>query len=166
MPIPADFKELSGLFGRLGARDPDAWAKSQVDEGINQLHRFVFLRQAWERVVSEQDDRWMDAHISEAKNNPDQPFSGIGHALASMLAAGVPRQDVTDLVRGMQADLLFQICYLLEDPSIDEDEIEELGWSLVETDEDLQPTGKTIGGLHESVLGMDPTGREMRPRAR
>ncbi len=38
--------ELTELFARLGARDPEKWARSQIKEGIPQLARFLFLRQA------------------------------------------------------------------------------------------------------------------------
>jgi hypothetical protein len=63
----------------------------------------------------------------------------------------------------MQAMLLVSICYLLEDPAELEQEVEDVAWVLVQVDAHgnvLAP----IGGLHESVLEMDPTGREMRPR--
>jgi len=36
-------------------------------------------------------------------------------------------------------------------------------WALVYADEDGKILGQ-VEGLHEEVLGMDPTGREMRPR--
>lgn len=47
MSIPTDEADLAALFERHGARDPQAWAASQVHEGINKLHRFMFLKQAW-----------------------------------------------------------------------------------------------------------------------
>jgi hypothetical protein len=34
------------------------------------------------------------------------------------------------------------------------------GWELVETDPDGNPTGRAVGGLHESFLSVDPSGRE------
>lgn len=123
-----------------------------------------FLRQAWECVVSEGDDAWIDLEVASSKQHPGQSFAGIGHALAKMQAKGVAREDMVDLVRGMQARLLFDFCYLLADPSLMESSVEDLGWALVETDEDFEPTGEVIASLHESVLDMDPTGREMRPR--
>jgi hypothetical protein len=64
----------------------------------------------------------------------------------------------------MQASFLFSLCYLLEDPSAEEPEVSEVVWGLFRTDFDgnvLEP----IGGLHESVLETDPTGREVRPRS-
>jgi len=162
--IPTNETQLRKLFARLGAKDPEAWARSQAQEGINQLHRFLFLRQAWGNVVSEGDHAWMDAALSRAEAYPDEPYAGIGGALKRLLKAGAARDDLSDLVRGMQAQLLFNLCYLLEDPSIGESGLSEVGWALVETDSKFEPTGTTIGGLHESVLELDPTGREMRPR--
>jgi hypothetical protein len=39
-------KELTVPSRRLGAPDPEGWARSQLTEGITQLHRYLFLRQA------------------------------------------------------------------------------------------------------------------------
>lgn len=164
MPAPKDQKKLAELFRELGARDPEGWAASQASGGKNQLHRFLFLRQAWERVVSESNDAWIDQEVASSERDPGQPFAGIGQALARMQAKGVAREDIVDLTRGMQARLLFDLCYLLGDPSIFESSVEDIGWALVETDGDFEPTGSVISGLHESVLDTDPTGREMRPR--
>jgi hypothetical protein len=41
-----DVTQLTDLFRRLGARDPQDWAGSEVAEGLPQLERFLFLRQA------------------------------------------------------------------------------------------------------------------------
>ncbi|GGX41506.1 hypothetical protein [Undibacterium squillarum] len=164
MPVPDNQKELTELFKALGAEDPESWADSQTTEGINQLHRFLFLRQAWQRVVSENDDAWIDEEIAYYKRFPVQPFAGIGKALKRMEAKGVEREDIVDLVRGMQVRLLADFCYLLDDPSLDEAGVEDLGWALVEANDDCELAGTVIGGLHESVLSTDPTGREMRPR--
>lgn len=164
MAIPASESKLRELFSLAGAKDPENWAQSQAQEGINQLHRFLFLRQAWSKVISECDHAWMDAAISSSEAYPDEPYAGVGRALNRLLKAGATRDDLADLVRGMQAQLLFDFCYLLEDPSLSEDEFAEIGWALVETDSNFEPTSTAIEALHESVLGTDPTGREMRPR--
>lgn len=164
MAIPTSETQLRELFSRAGAKDPEEWARSQAQEGINQLHRFLFLRQAWSNVISEGDHAWMDAAMTRADAHPDEPYAGIGGALKRLINAGSTRDDLSDLVRGMQAQLLFNLCYLLEDPSLAEPELAEVGWALVETNAEFEPTSTTIGGLHESVLETDPTGREMRPR--
>ena len=159
-----DLAELTAMFRTLGARNPEIWAHSQVEEGIGQLHRYLFLRQMWTEVVAEDDDRWIDAMIALAERNPTAPYAGVGHALRELRDGGASVRALTDLVRGMQAELLFRFCYLLDDPSFEEPELAGIGWRLVEADEDGQPTDTPICGLYESVFETDPTGREMRPR--
>jgi hypothetical protein len=160
-------EELTEIFRAIGASEPEQWANSQVKEGIPQLHRYVFLKQAWAQVINEQDDSWIERVVEAARRNPEAPFSGQGLAIARMLALGVERSDIVDVVRSAQAEMIASLCYLLEDPCL-ADNVEEhvgaLGWALVTTNDAFEPTDEIIGGLHESVLETDPTGREMRPR--
>ena len=155
--------ELTSLFKRLGAREPESWAASEVEENIPQLARFLFLRQAWRRIVSEEDANWPSTLAQIESVNSNAPYAGVGHALASLLEKGATQEELIDLVRGVQAQLLFDICYLLDDPMLEEPDVEDVWWGLFELDEHGQPL-RQVGGLHESVLDTDPTGREMRPR--
>jgi hypothetical protein len=164
MPIPTDPKELVALFQRLGAPDAESWAGSQVNEGIPQLQRFLFLRQAWRQVRADGDIRWIERQIQHSERNPNGPYATVGAVLKRCLEKGVSREDLTDLARGVQAELLFQLCYLLDDPGFSEPELEDFGWGLFEVDQNDNPIPPRIGSLHESVLSTDPTGREMRPR--
>jgi hypothetical protein len=157
-------KKLAALFQRLGASNPDGWARSQLEEGIPQLARFLFLRQAWRAIIDEGDPTWITAAVARAESKPEQPYAGVGHALRKLRGRGATDEELTDLVRGMQAELLFQLCYLLEDPGNLEPEVADISWCLVQTDDDGKVIAR-VGGLHESVLETDPTGREMRPRA-
>ena len=159
---PESVEELTALFRRLGAREPESWAASQVTEGIPQLARFLFLRQAWRSILPDGETSWIDPTIAESERVPDAPFAGVGFALARLRAAGAADADVTDVARGMQAALLAAICYQLEDPGELEPEVADVGWALVQVDPAGVVLGE-IGGLHESVLETDPTGREMRP---
>jgi hypothetical protein len=159
-----DHQALTELFRKLGARAPEDWARSQIDEKLPQLARYLFLRQAWGLVVGEENTAWIDHAIASAAASPDEPYAGVGHALRRLRAAGATDADMTDLVRGMQAELLFQFCYLLEDPGPLEPEVSDVAWALVQVDGAQKVVGR-INGLHESVLETDPTGREMRPRA-
>lgn len=163
MSTPTDLKTLTRLFDALGAPDPEGWARSQVDQGIPQLARYLFLRQAWRNIVPEDDSRWIDAAIARAKDHPGEPYAGAGLALGRLRAKGATDEELTDLVRAMQAELLFGLCYLLDDPGEVEEAVEDIAWALVQID-DEGTVLETIGGLHESVLETDPTGREMRPR--
>ena len=167
----ADLKRLTEVFREAGAPEPENWARSEVEEGIPQLARYLFLRGAWKAVLTEDDVRWIDAY-RKSSSDPDAPLAGVGPALDRLLGRGIDPRDLTDVVRAMQYEVLFAICYLmdesfpatgdLEDPS---PELTSVGWGLFETDEEERPL-RRIGGLHESALGMDPTGREMRPRGR
>jgi hypothetical protein len=83
-----------------------------------------------------------------------------------MLAAGISRQDIIDVVRAMQYQTLFDLCYQLSDSSsavYPSAGLPRADWGSMQVDEEGQPRG-TIESLHESVLRLDPTGREMRPR--
>jgi hypothetical protein len=160
---PPEVGRLVDLFRQLGARDPEGWARSQVEEGIPQLGRFLFLREAWSRIVSETDSGWLREAVARADARPSEPYAGVGQSLKSLLAKGATEREITDLVRGMQAQLLFSLCYLLEDPNIQEEQASDVCWRLFLVDEEGHPQ-EPLDGLHESVLETDPTGREMRPR--
>lgn len=166
MPNEKQIQEWTKHFRALGADDPEGWARSQVEEGIPQYARFVFLRTAWQSVISDGDTSWIDAQIQEAEQRPRDPGAGIGPALKRMLAAGASRDDIAEVVRVMQWSVLAGLAYQLADPGVAQyprADMPQVSWELFEVDEDGQPL-HPIGGLHESVLDTDPTGREMRPR--
>jgi hypothetical protein len=165
MGRPTEFRELTALFRKLGAKDPESWARSEVEEGINQLGRFLFLRQAWASIFSEDDEGWIDTEIKYARANSSAAGAGLGLALERALVANAARTDLIEIARVAQWQLLHRICYLLDDPSFDEPELADTSWGLFEVDGDGQPI-RRIEGLHESVLETDPTGREMRAKAR
>lgn len=155
-------EQLTALFRKLGAPDPEGWARSQINDGTDQLARYVFLRQAWKCVVPPEDSQWIDALIEAAKARPTDPGAGAGPALQRLLAAGADRKDIHEVARVMQWQLLFSLCYLLEDPCELEPEIADMSWRLMRTTDDgtcIEP----ISCLHESVLATEPAGREMRP---
>jgi hypothetical protein len=152
-------KELAELFGRLGAEEPEMWARSQITEGIPQLARYLFLRQAWREVVSPGDRAWT---LDMRPRDPNAPGGELGPAIDRILAAGVRPEDLTTVVRVMQWRLLSRLCALAEDPGILEDEVADVAWQLFLVDENDHPI-IPIRGLIESVLETDPAGREMRP---
>lgn len=156
-----DRAEILSALERLGAPEPEAWVASEVSEGIPQVARFAFLKGAWQGVLDANDSSWMDRLVTQIPTGSDQPFAGTAHALRRLLQSGVDRRALHDVVRGMQAELVFNLCYLLDDPGVVEGN-DVVTWRLYELDEQDQP-GREITGLHESVLETDPTGREMRP---
>jgi hypothetical protein len=63
--------DLTALFRKLGAPDPGQWARPQRDEGIDQVARFVFLRQAW---------KWSSHPTTRAGSTRRSPASSRGVA--------------------------------------------------------------------------------------
>jgi hypothetical protein len=153
-------RELSDLFLKLGAPDPAGWARSQLEENIPQLARFLFLRQAWRLVVDADDISW----ISDARQtDPSGPGGEIVHALERVLSAGASQADLTSIVRVAQWKILAGLCRLLDDAGDLEPEVKDVAWRLFQIDVNDAPIA-AIGGLHESVLETEPSGREMRPK--
>jgi hypothetical protein len=127
----------------------------------------VFLREAWKTVIADGDTSWIDVLIGEAERRPQDPGAGAGSALKRMLAAGASREDISEVVRVLQWRVLFGLSYLLSDPGkvkYPSKKLPRVNWTLFEVDEDGEPL-HPIPGLHESVLGTDPSGREMRSKA-
>lgn len=151
---------LNEVFARLGARNPGDWARSQLDEGIPQLARFLFLRQAWRSVVLEDDRTWIAAQLNI---EPNGPGGAINAALTRLLSLGASEQDLTIVVRVMQWRLLAGLCDLLDSPGESEDEVANVAWRLFQIDNGGEPIA-VMAGLRESVLEVEPSGREMQPR--
>ena len=154
-------EQLTKHFATMGAHDPEGWARSQVQEGIPQWARFVFLRQLGLGLVKQGDATWIDQRLAaEAKYRhiPDK----IGPAVARMRAVGVSSQDLTEVVRAMQAELLFHFCSVVDDcgsvdyPNSDMPRVE---WALAQTNEEGEAVG-VIDALHESISEVISDGHE------
>src|SRR5688500_6665194 len=117
---PIKLRQLTKVFRKYGAEDPEAWARSQLEEGIPQLAIFSFAKAMWAGVVDENDHTWIDKAIAETQDRPHGPCSGIGAALTEMLAKGVSREAITNLARVVQYEALFHAAALI-DGSIEED---------------------------------------------
>ena len=159
-------RRLTEIFRAMGAKDPEGCASSHVNEGFAQLARFCFLKQAWTHVRDDADTDW--AHrVAGTAADPDGPLGGLAPALKRILDKGADPADVLEVVRVMQYELLFGLLYQLGCPELDflPEGAGHIDWALFQTNEQGEPIAP-LHGLHESVLSMDPTGREMRPKAR
>jgi hypothetical protein len=158
-----NLKELTEIFHSLGADEPEQWAESEIEEGIPQLTRFLFLKGCWDCILPDEETSWIQNIIDNTPEDSDEPFSGSAHALRRLRAQGANEKDLTELVRGMQAELLQEITQVIDDPeSVSGNEYR--SWGLLEIDTEKQTYTRPVDGLHESVLETDPTGREMTPK--
>jgi hypothetical protein len=159
----SNIDELVRLFQLAGATDPTGWARSEAEENVAQLARFLFLRQAWKLVIPAGDLAWIDKEIDYSRKRLGAPGTGLGVALERLVNSGASPADISEVARCVQWQVLHYFCYLLSDPDIEEPELKHIQWGLFEVDGAGNP-GRPVELLHESVLETDPTGREMRPK--
>ncbi|GGO68199.1 hypothetical protein [Nonomuraea cavernae] len=137
---------LQNLFATLGADDPQGRALSETSEDIPQLARFLALRHIWPDLINS----WAAPDALE-----DIP------AAARLLAHGA---DLTDLARVAQVaayETAFGLLYSLTAYGRDHEAPEDTpGWRLMETTPAGELTGRAVQSLHESLLSMDPSGRD------
>jgi hypothetical protein len=93
-------KRALAIFKMLGEKGASAaaWADGETTDNEPYLARWLFLKALWSDVIAEDDD-WM--HEWSSKKHP------VPSAIARMLAKGINPDDLTDVVRAMQVDLLF-----------------------------------------------------------
>jgi hypothetical protein len=147
--------DLVEIFAGLGAKNPEQWADSQIEAGIPQLHRFVFLRQAWQDVIEPGNPHWIE-NLERGSGSTDMP---VRAALQRVLAAGAEPADLGLVIRAMQRDMLFSLCYQLDNPGGIEPEVDGVSWGLFVTDADGDPV-EPLAMLHESVIETDPLANE------
>ena len=144
--IAARVAALTHAFAALGAQDPERWAKSHVQEGIDQIGRFVFLRALWSHVVK--DGRFVD------KQRKDQ--TALRPVVDRLLSCGASEDDLVRLVRALQVQLLVDVCQILDDPS---DNDEGVRWGLWRMDKRGLPLWQ-LPELRLDVLDVDPLAEE------
>lgn len=164
MPIPKKVKPLTELLASLEFPDPATAAQQFVDGSMGALLATLFVRQAWTRAVQPGDAVWIDSEIARAKQTPDAPYAGLGLALERCRNKGVSDDDLIEMARCLQGAMIFQVCYLLEDPSFSEPALEDVNWGLFQINDNDRPFGQQIVAMHELVLGEEPGQREMRPK--
>lgn len=134
-----------------------------------------FLTTVWSMVVDE--DSYTDGYPSwidlRGTQQGSVPASAGTDAMQRILACGVDPDDLTDVVRKMQHDLLYEVCQLIDDPGLlgiglDEEwsEPTDFRWELLAV-RTAGPAGRApIHGLHSSLDELDPSGRDGATRGR
>ena len=156
-----ELETLTEIFRQAGAPRPETWAESQINEGINQLARFSFLKNITSEWLKENEYGWIDKMINGLDAASDVPCSQFGTAVKEMLEKNVSKEAIVDLIRVVQFETLYHVCSTIDKTY--EVTTPVTNWRLFELDDDDNPVA-TIGNLHESLLQFDPSGREMGPR--
>jgi hypothetical protein len=106
--------------------------------------RDEFLETIWrEQIDAFLPGRWIDNSIRTSEKDPRAPFADVGAALKRLLASGAKREDLARVARFAAYEAVFGTLSALDDPDV----------------EDVE----SLAGLHESLLGADPSGCEGRP---
>lgn len=137
---------LQQRFAELGADEPQGWALSEMTEGIPQMARYLILRRLWSEAINQ----WEEPDAIDAIP-----------ATHRLLAAGADRSDIAKVARAAAFESIASVLNVLDEgyaPDLDDGSLP--GWGLQETTRDGSPTGRSIGGLHESLLETDPSGNE------
>ena len=86
-----------------------------------------------------------------------------------MLRAGVTADDIARFARIVGFEVAHGFAYYLVDPlaaASDDEPMEDLAWALYRVDPETGETLTPMSWVHEVLLSLDPTGREMRPPPR
>lgn len=159
--MPLTPKRALELLTAIGAGDrAKSYAESEKRGPF--VARYLLLRGLWECAIDD-DDRWQKQWHHE---------SPVAQAIERLLAKGIDPADLTDVVRAMQVETLFNVCQLLDNPGHGIEDLQEkipenIEWRVAEYDGEKEMVGsRAILDLHESFHSFDPTGREGRPRDR
>lgn len=145
--------ELTEAFRSLGAREPESWASSQLEEGIPQLHRFAFLKALWEAVDGPASKVWVAAARDGENELPDEAAMT---ALKRMKELGVTDDDITNAVRAAHEEQVYFVAQVIDDSAgalaeldYDGDETD-VQWGLFVIDDKGKPKAP-IDSLQESA---------------
>jgi hypothetical protein len=124
-----------------------------------------FVRSLWLNVPSEDDVSWVK-RISTLTLK-DAPLGDYGALVKRMLECGLSEYEIARFAKIVGYETAFGIAYMLEDPAAgfaSTSNPENISWALFQIDESLEKPIAPLSGVHELVLSMDPSGREMRPK--
>lgn len=147
-------QQLTEIFRQAGAKDPESWAASEVEEGINQLARFSFLKSITSELLKAGDIHWCDNQIEYNYSEKGDRDYKMVEALKEMIDKDVEKAAIVDLIRAIQYNTLFHICGIIDRAFERDTPIN--NWGLFEVDDNDNPT-RRIGGLHESLYEFDPS---------
>lgn len=139
-----ELDRLRDRFTRLGAPDPTGWAESELHEDIAQQARFLLLRGLWPGLI----DRWKSSTAMAAVP-----------AASRLLRAGADPADLATAMRAAAYEAVFGVLARIDEGHDPEAPQGLPGWLLVEVDAEGNETGREVGGLHEDLLALDPSGR-------
>lgn len=128
--------DLTTKFEKLGVPDPSNWAKSQINEGIDQLARATVLRAMADIVV-------------RSSKMPELIADEVRDASKRIENAGVSSTDLALIVKTAVYRSLSDMMVLFDDCAEFENNPGQVHARLFKLDDNFEPAS-AIEGLHES----------------
>ena len=156
-------EQMISLMTAWGAPNAEEWVESEIEEDMPQMARFLMLRGLWSEIDAWRDKsgEWVSRMTSTAEEDPNGYFADAGLALKRMKEAGVNSDDLGRVARCVAYESIFSVLNRIDEGGDPEAE-DAPGWALAEVDANGEGTGRVVGGLHEDLLSLDPSGREGR----
>src|SRR5258708_7066954 len=94
-------EHLIRFLTEQGLGDAEDWVRSEIEERIPQVARFLMLRTFWESMIDVYQNSavWIQRCITEAEKNPHGYFADAGQALKRMVETGVDNADIGRVAR-------------------------------------------------------------------
>lgn len=150
----ADAERMLAVLQRLGAPDAEGWVRSEIDENIAQLARFVVLGEVADVIA-----RWQYAETNAHEEDQalragaalfDTEFSPS--VTTEILGTGVDPELVGRFAMHVAAGTAFDVLHAIDEQRPSDELGDDLpGWILMETTPTGELTGRDVGGLHESL---------------
>lgn len=125
-----------------------------------------FAAGVWACIPDQEDASWV--HRVAGIAGSDKPLGDFGPIIKEMVDKGVSPETIARFAKIIGYETAFSMCYLLEDPQASIDAYSEaegdIAWGLFRTDPESDAPIEPMGGVHEVLLSMDPSGNEMRPK--
>jgi hypothetical protein len=133
--------DLANTLEKMGCLDPEGWAFSEVSENIAQVLRFAFLM----GVRKEIEHNAKFGIDGLADDNPALA------AVITKIQAAVSKDEMCAFLAAFGRQLTNDIMHMIDQGC--SSSVVEPGsvWALLEVDDDCVPTGREVGGLHESA---------------
>jgi hypothetical protein len=138
-----EFIDLVLRLDNAGAKNPLQWAYSETKEKIPQFGRFLVLKKLLEIAKSVEDNVAM---ASDEDYEIEEQFLEIQKI--------VGEKKLKDWLISYSKGLVYNLLELFDEGNRDYEK-DRISWALVKTDEECEPTGQIIEGLHEDFIGFE-----------
>lgn len=134
------FKDLCEQLKAAGAKNPSSWANSELQEDIPQFARFLILK----GLTNIYQD--IQGNITEIDNGSEDVLN-TEHLLSSL----IHEERLQTLLYSYGKSIIGRVIDLLDEGYLNEVN-DQVGWALIELNQQGSTTDRLLQGLHEDFL--------------